>query len=51
MGGELYVEGDVGRWYNGRINLKFNDWGKIMEFLDSEMMKRFMHNAPVNIFF
>ena len=22
-----------------------------MEFLDSEMMKRFMHNAPVNIFF
>ncbi len=22
-----------------------------MEFLDSEMMKRFMHSAPVNIFF
>ena len=22
-----------------------------MEFLDREMMKRFMHSAPVNIFF
>ena len=49
--GKFYVEGDIGRWYNGSVKLKFNAWGKIMEFLDSEMMKRFMHSAPVNIFF
>ena len=38
-------------WYDfERDKLKFNVWGKIMEFWDSEMMKRFMHSAPVNIF-
>ena len=51
MDGEFYVEGDVAGWYNGNIKLKFNAWGKIMGLLDSEMMKRFMHSAPVNIFF
>ena len=38
-------------WYYVSSRSKFNAWGKIMEFLDSEMMKRFMHSAPVNIFF
>ena len=51
MDGEFYVEGDVAGWYNGNIKLKYNAWGKIMGLLDSEMMKRFMHSAPVNIFF
>ena len=51
MDDEFYVEGDVAGWYNGNIKLKFNAWGKIMGLLDSEMMKRFMHSAPVNIFF
>ena len=51
MDGEFYVEVDVAGWYNGNIKLKYNAWGKIMGLLDSEMMKRFMHSAPVNIFF
>ena len=52
-GSDLMKCGDrmIQKGYNGFIKSEFNAWEKIMEFLDSEMMKRFMHSAPVNIFF
>ena len=52
-GSDLMKCGDrmIQKGYNGFIKSEFNAWEKIMEFLDREMMKRFMHSAPVNIFF
>ena len=42
--GKISIRNDI-------VKSEFNDGEKIMGFLDSEMMKRFMHSAPVNIFF